>query len=212
MTHLGDDVRRKLTYTLVEQLYAGAQRAISAISHNKPAPTTIQGTLEKLSILPTRIVEVKKSSARAGSLMALTRAKAWVPDFDPAEAMNGYPSMKEDGSAFSAEDLRALTKDMRPLASKLADEADLTRYHLGYDLENVRVERPSYDIENLIPPVRKHTFAPDIEPSELINDEVYFRALAKIDWSTPDFQQLPEVVEDPEQADPQSSQRAKAES
>ena len=126
--------------------------------------------------------------------------------------MNGYPSMKEDGSAFSAEDLHALTKDMRPLASKLADEADLTRYHLGYDLENVRVERPSYDIENLIPPVRKHTFAPDIEPSELINDEVYFRALAKIDWSTPDFQQLLEADEDPEQADPQSSQRVEEES
>ena len=71
--------------------------------------------------------------------MALIRAKAWVPDFDPAEAMNGYPSMKEDGSALFAEDLRALTKDMRPLASKLADEADLTRYHPGYDLENVRV-------------------------------------------------------------------------
>ena len=71
VTHLGDDVWRKLkaAYTLVEQLYAGAQRAISAISHNNPAPTTIQGTLEKLSILPTRIVEVKKSCARGGSLM-----------------------------------------------------------------------------------------------------------------------------------------------
>ena len=101
---------------------------------------------------------------------------------------------------------------MRPLASKLAHEEDLSRYHPGYDLENVRVERPSYDIENLIPPVHKHTFAPDIEPSELINDEAYFHALAKIDWSTPDFQQLPEVVEDPEQADPQSSQRAEIES
>ena len=128
-------MRKKLkaAYTLVEQLYSGAQRAISAISHNKPAPTTIQGTLEKLSIMSARFVEVKKSSARASALMALTRAKAWVPDFDPAEAMNGYPSMKEDGSAFSSDDLRALTKDMRPLASKLADEADLSRYHPGYD-------------------------------------------------------------------------------
>ena len=126
--------------------------------------------------------------------------------------MNGYPSMKEDGSAFSAEDHHALTKDMRALASRLADEADITRYHAGYDLENARVERPIYDTENLIPPVRMHTFAPDIEPSELINDEVYFRALAKINWSTPDFQQLPEVDEDPEQADPQPSQRAEEES
>ena len=137
--------------------------------------------------------------------MALTRAKAWVPDFDLAEAMNGYPSMKEDGSAFSAEDLRSLTKDMRPLASELADEADLTRYHPAYDLENSRVERPVYDTENLIPPVRKHTFAPDIDPSDLIDDEMYFRALSKIDWCAPGFQPLPEADEDPEQVDPQPS-------
>ena len=120
--------------------------------------------------------------------------------------------MKEDRSAFSAKDLRSLTKDMRPLTSKLADEADLTRYHPAYDLENSRVERPVYDTKNLIPPVHNHTFAPDIDPSDLINDEVYFRALSKIDWSAPDFQQLPEVDEDPDQADPQLSQRAEEES
>ena len=78
----------------MEQLYSGAQRVISAMSHQKPAPTTIQGTLEKLSVLPVRLVEVKKSAARAGSLIALTRAKAWVPNFDPEEAMNGYPNNK----------------------------------------------------------------------------------------------------------------------
>ena len=61
ITHLGDDVRKKLkaAYTLVEQLYSGAQRAISDMSHNKPAPTTIQATLEKLYVLPIRLVEVK---------------------------------------------------------------------------------------------------------------------------------------------------------
>src|SRR6187399_2032383 len=112
------------------------------MSHQKAAPTTIQGTLEKLSVLPVRLVEVKKSAARAGSLIGLTRAKAWVPDFDPEEVMNGYPSNKEDGSTFSAEDLRALTKELRPLASKLADETNLTRYHPAYDLENEWVERP----------------------------------------------------------------------
>ena len=177
------------------------------MSYNKPAPTTIQGTLEKLSVLPARLEETKKSAARAGSLLALTRVKAWVPDFDPEEAMNGYPSNKEDGSTFSDEDLRALTKEMRPLASKLADESDLTRYHPAYDLENERVDRPVYDTENLIPPVRAHTFAPDIDPSDLIDDEMYFRALSKIDWCTPSFQPLPEVDEDPEQVDPQPSQR-----
>ena len=82
-------------------------------------------------MLPARLGELKKSSARAGALMALTRAKAWVPDLDPADVMNGYPSMKQDGSAFTDNDLRALTREMWPLASKLSDEADLSRYHPG---------------------------------------------------------------------------------
>ena len=159
---------------------SGAQRIISATSFGKPAPTTIQDTLKKLSVLPVRLEEVKKSAARGGALLALTRAKAWVPDLDPEEALTGFPDTKEDGSTFTAKDLHALTKEMRPLASKLAAESDLSRYHPGYDLQNERVERPVYDTVNLIPPVRPHTFAPDIEPSELINEEMYFRALTKI--------------------------------
>ena len=43
----------------------------------------IQDTLNKLSVLPVRLEEVKKSAARGGALLALTRAKAWVPDLDP---------------------------------------------------------------------------------------------------------------------------------
>ena len=192
---------------MVEQLYSGAQRIISATSFSKPAPTTIQGTLEKLSVLPVRLEEVKKSAARAGALMALTRAKAWVPDFDLEEALNGCPNTKEDGSSFTPKDLYALTKEMRPLASKLAAETDLSRYHPGYDLQNERVERPVFETVNLIPPVRPHTFAPDIDPSELINEEMYFRTLTKIDWCAPDFQPLQEEEETPDQVDAQPSQQ-----
>ena len=36
------------------------------------------------------------SAARAGALTALTRAKAWMSDLDPADMGNGYPSIKED--------------------------------------------------------------------------------------------------------------------
>ncbi|XP_037445629.1 uncharacterized protein LOC119315062 [Triticum dicoccoides] len=63
--HLGSDVRKKLkaAYTLVEQLYTGAQRIICTASHNKPAPTLIQDTLMKLSVFPARIEELKKSAA-----------------------------------------------------------------------------------------------------------------------------------------------------
>ena len=40
---------------------------------------------------------------------------------------------------------------------------------------------------DLILPIRKHTFAPDIDPSNLIDDEVVFRALTGVNWATPDF-------------------------
>ena len=96
---------------------------------------------------------------------------------------------------------------MRPLASKLVVESDLTRYHPAYDLKNERVDRLVYDTVNLIPPVRPHTFAPDIDPFELINEEMYFRALTKIDWCVPDFQPLQEEEETPDQVDAQPSQQ-----
>ena len=62
----------------------------------------------KLSVLPTRVEKMKKSAARTGAINALIRAKAWVPDFDPIEAAQGYPSLKEDGSDFGEADLRAI--------------------------------------------------------------------------------------------------------
>ena len=50
---LGDDMRIKLkaVYTLVEQLYTGAQRAISSALYKKPAPSLIKEVLEKLSVV-----------------------------------------------------------------------------------------------------------------------------------------------------------------
>ena len=86
--HLGSDVRKKLkaAYTLIEQLYTGAHRIICTASHNKPAPTLIQDTLQKLLVLPARVEELKKSAARTGAINALIQEKAWVPDFDPIEA------------------------------------------------------------------------------------------------------------------------------
>ena len=95
----------KATYTLIEQLYTGAQRIIYTASHNNPPPTLIKDTLERLSMLHARIDELKKSAARTGALVAQTRAKAWVPDFDPVEAAQGYPSLKEDETKFGNDDL-----------------------------------------------------------------------------------------------------------
>ena len=128
-------MRKKLkaVYTLVEQLYTGAQRAICAASNNHPPPSLIKETLEKLSMMPARIVELKKSAARSGALTALTRAKAWISDLDPEDIGNGYPSQKEDGSEFCNNDLRAITREMRPLASKLAEDTNLSIYQCFLD-------------------------------------------------------------------------------
>ena len=56
-------------------------------------------------MLLARVEELKRSAARAGALTALTRAKAWIPDLDPADVGNGYPSIKEYGSNFDNDDL-----------------------------------------------------------------------------------------------------------
>ena len=44
-----------------------------------------------------RIKELKKSVARAGALTALTRAKAWQADLDPADLAIGCPVSKKTG-------------------------------------------------------------------------------------------------------------------
>ena len=69
---------------------------------------------------------------------------------------------------------------MRPLASLLVEETDLTKYQAAYTAENQKMPTPAYKIADLIPPIRKHTFAPEIDPSELIDDEAKFHALSGI--------------------------------
>ena len=60
ISHPGSDVQKKLkaAYTLIEQLYPGAQRIICTASHNKPL-TLIKDTLDRLSMLPARVEELK---------------------------------------------------------------------------------------------------------------------------------------------------------
>ena len=124
---LGSDmrVRLKAAYTLVEQLYTGAQRTIATTLHKKTPSTLIKDTLKQLSVLPKRIDDLKRGATRAGALTALSRAKAWQADLDLEDLANGCPSVKEDGSAFSADDFAEIATAMHPLASKLADETSL---------------------------------------------------------------------------------------
>ena len=117
-------------------------------------------------------------------MAALSRAKAWLPELDPADIATGYPSLKEDGTPFEEADFTACVKEIRPMATLIADEADLTKYQPGYDAENQRIPTPHYKVTSLIPPIRKHTFAPEVESAGLIDDDAEFEALNGIDWAS----------------------------
>ena len=67
-----------------------------------------------------QIEELKRSAARAGTLLALTRAKAWIADLDPADIAKGFPSAQENSEVFDNDALKRVTREMRPLASQLA--------------------------------------------------------------------------------------------
>ena len=125
-------------------------------------------------------------------MTTLSHAKAWVPELDPADVARGYPSLKEDGTPFDQEDFAACVKEIRPHATIIAEETNLTKYQPGFDAENKKMATPSYKVTDLIPPVRQHTFAPEIDPSGLIDDEAEFVALHGFDWSKPNFQTVEE--------------------
>ena len=118
----------KAVYTLVEQLYTGAQRALAAISPANQGPNQLSDVLKKLSILPARFQEVKRSCARAGALTALSRSKAWVPDLDPVDVAKGYPTVKEDGTPFEQDDFIACVRGVHPQATILGEETNIDKY------------------------------------------------------------------------------------
>ena len=114
-------------------------------------------------------------------MLALTRAKSWIADLDPVDIAKGYPDEQENGSAFDNDALKALTKEMRPFASQLAEEVNLTAHRSFYDANNHRVDTNVKEVHNLIPHIHKNTYAPDVEPSNLISEEAVFQALTRID-------------------------------
>ena len=120
----------------------------------------------------------------------LNRSKAWVPELVPADIASGYPSLKEDGTPFDQEDFAACVKGIRPHATIIAEETNLTTYQLGFDAENKKMDTPSYKVTDLITPIRQHTFTPEIDQSGLIDDEAKFVALHGFDWSKPHLQMV----------------------
>ena len=129
-------IKLKAVYTLVEQLYTGSQRALATVALSNEVPTLLVEVLKKLSVLPQRFNELRRSAARARAVNALSRAKACLPELDPADIATGYPSLKEDGTPFKDADFLACVKEIRPMATLIASEVDLTKYQAGYDEEN----------------------------------------------------------------------------
>ena len=129
-------VKLKAVYTLVEQLYTRAQWTLATISPANQGPNLLSDVLKKLCILPTRFQEIKRSCSRVGAITALSRAKAWVLELDPADVASGYPSLKEDGTPFDQEDFAACVKEIRPHATIVAEETNLTKYQPGYNADN----------------------------------------------------------------------------
>ena len=194
----------KAVYTLVEQLYTGSQRALAVVALSNEVPTHLADVLRRLAVLPQRFQELRRASARAGAIAALSRAKAFLPELDPADIALGYPSLKEDGTPFDQKDFAACVKSVRPVATLIGNDTDLTKYQPGYDAENQRIPTPRYEAVSLIPPTRKHTFAPEVDPAGLIDDEAQFEALSGIDWKSSTFQVM-ETAGGAERDDPETS-------
>ena len=181
-------IKLKVVYTLVEQLYIGSQCALAVVALSNDVPHLLQDVLQRLAVLPQRIQELRRTQARAGAIAALSRAKAWLPELDPADIALGYPSLKEDGTPFDEKDFTTCVRDIRPVATQIGNDTDLTKCQPGYDKENRRIPTPHYDDVSLIPPIHKHTFAPEVDPTGLIDDEAEFEALSGIDWASSSFQ------------------------
>ena len=188
----------------MEQLYTGSQRALAVVALSNEVLTHLADVLRRLAVLPQRFQELRRASARAGAIAALSRAKAFLPELDPADIALGYPSQKEDGTPFDQKDFAACVKRVRPVATLIGNDTDLTKYQPGYDAENQRIPTPRYEALSLIPPTHKHTFAPEIDPAGLIDDEAQFEALSGIDWKSSTFQVM-ETTGGAERDEPEAS-------
>ena len=111
-----------------------------------------------------------------------------MPELDLDDLSLGYPSLKEDGTAFDDQDFTTCVKVVHPFATLIGNDTDLTKYSPGYDSENRRIPNIPYYQVSLIPPTRKHTFAPKVDPASLIDDEAKLEALSGIDWASSTFQ------------------------
>ena len=79
-------------------------------------------------------------------------------------------------------------RGVRPQATTLGDDTNIDKYLPGFDAENKNMATPLYKVTDLIPHVRENTFAPEVDPAGLTDEEAEFVAVNGFDWSKPSFQ------------------------
>ena len=184
-------VKLKTIFTYVEQLFTGSVYSILAVKNLKHPPRSIKDMLKQLSTMPQWVIETRKATAHVGANMALARAKVYLPELDVELLKGGFSEFKLDGSAFTHEDYARCLLEIRPLASLIADEVDISRYHPAYTTDNERVNAAKNEPSNLLSTRCKTTFAPDIDASALVEGTANFESLLSIRW-----QQKGQQVED----------------
>ena len=181
-------VKLKAVYTFLEQLYAGSLFTIKAVMGGKEPPQFIRDVLKQLPTIPKQLEEWKKSVARAGAIMSLSRDKDYLSEMDPSEMSGGFIEFNVDGSQVIAADYARCVKETRVLASQLVQDLDLNKYQPTYNEENARVKPPTIEPFDLTPARRKHIFAPDVDPSIIMQVDAIFQALTTIDWDLNNLQ------------------------
>ena len=148
----------------------------------------IKNVLENLFVIPQYIPELKRSATRSGAIYALSRALAYREELDPKELAKGFPEFKNDGSKFSQEDYADCVKDAQILSTQLVSEMKLRSYQAAYGANHTRIPPPDLITKNLAPQRREHVFAPEVDPSSILDDEAVFQALSHCNWDVDTLQ------------------------
>ena len=90
-------VKLKAVYKFLEQLYVGGAYCVMAVKNTKAPPQYIMDMLKELSTVPQCIQELKKSASRQGSMYALSRAKAYLPEMELALLTDVFLEFNADG-------------------------------------------------------------------------------------------------------------------
>jgi hypothetical protein len=204
-------VKLKAVYKFLVQLYVGGAYCIMAIKNTKAPPHYIMEMLKELSTVPQWIQELKQSASRQGAMYALTRAKAYLPEIEPALLADSFPEFNADGSEFTNEDYVRCMKETRVAATNIAVGLDLEKFQAGYSEDGKRMSMPDPKPVELNPPRRKQNFAPDVNPSTVMKTDSVFEAVRSIQWvaDEPPIQEAeaaaPDNREESAQVDPSSS-------